>query len=266
MLKKNNYIPVIAALLVLITGVMSCTSTKKVTYLYDLKDSNLGSLGNAQYNFENLIQKNDQLWITVGGSNPLDLVALNSAIGTGSGPGGISAQIGSGAIGFLVEADGNVKIPYVGKVKAEGLTRTQLEDTLKTLYRDYTKNPVVNVRFLNYKFSVLGEVRNKGSFTMTNERTTILEAISMAGDLTELSKRDNILVIRETNGERTYARVNLLSKNLFKSPYYYLKTNDVVYVEPVSASFVTRTGVPQYMSILAVGLSLITTIVYLTKK
>lgn len=266
MLKKNNYIPVIAALLVLITGVMSCTSTKKVTYLYDLKDSNLGSLGNAQYNFENLIQKNDQLWITVGGSNPLDLVALNSAIGTGSGPGGISTQIGLGAVGFLVEADGKIKIPYVGKVQAEGLTRLQLEDTLKSLYKDYTKNPVVNVRFLNYHFSVLGEVKNKGSFTMTNERTTILEAISMAGDLTELSKRDNILVIRETNGERTYARVNLLSKNLFKSPYYYLKTNDVVYVEPVSASFVTRTGVPQYMSILAVGLSLITTIVYLTKK
>ena len=266
MSKKNNYIPVIAALLVLITGVMSCTSTKKVTYLYDLKDSNLGSLGNAQYNFENLIQKNDQLWITVGGSNPLDLVALNSAIGTGSGPGGISTQIGLGAVGFLVEADGKIKIPYVGKVQAEGLTRLQLEDTLKSLYKDYTKNPVVNVRFLNYHFSVLGEVKNKGSFTMTNERTTILEAISMAGDLTELSKRDNILVIRETNGERTYARVNLLSKNLFKSPYYYLKTNDVVYVEPVSASFVTRTGVPQYMSILAVGLSLITTIVYLTKK
>uniref|UniRef100_UPI002658FC14 polysaccharide biosynthesis/export family protein n=1 Tax=Ferruginibacter sp. TaxID=1940288 RepID=UPI002658FC14 len=207
-----------------------------------------------------------QLWITVGGSNPLDLVALNSAIGTGSGPGGISTQIGLGAVGFLVEADGKIKIPYVGKVQAEGLTRSQLEDTLKSLYKDYTKNPVVNVRFLNYHFSVLGEVRNKGSFTMTNERTTILEAISMAGDLTELSKRDNILVIRETNGERTYARVNLLSKNLFKSPYYYLKTNDVVYVEPVSASFVTRTGVPQYMSILAVGLSLITTIVYLTKK
>ncbi|WP_394767323.1 hypothetical protein, partial [Ferruginibacter sp.] len=78
MSKKNNYIPVIAALLVLITGVMSCTSTKKVTYFNDLKESNTGSLGTAQINFENPIQKNDQLWITVGGSNPLDLVALNS--------------------------------------------------------------------------------------------------------------------------------------------------------------------------------------------
>ncbi len=243
----------------------SCTSTKKVTYFNDLKESNTGSLETAQINFENPIQKNDQLWITVGGSNPLDLVALNSAVGTGSGPGGVSTQIGLGAVGFLVEADGKIKIPYVGKVQAQGLTRSQLEDTLKNLYKDYTKNPVVNVRFLNYHFSVLGEVRNKGSFAMTNERTTILEAISMAGDLTELSKRNNILVIREINGERTYARVNLLSKDLFKSPYFYLKTNDVVYVEPVKASFVSRTGIPQYMSILAVGLSLITTIIYLTK-
>jgi polysaccharide export outer membrane protein len=266
MQKNNNYFPIVAAIFICIGSMLSCTSAKKVTYLYDLKDSSLGSLGKAQNDFENPIQKNDQLWITVGGSNPLDLVALNSAIGTGTSPGGGSAQIGLGAVGFLVEADGNIKIPYVGKVKAEGLTRTQLEDTLKTLYKDYTKNPVVNVRFLNYRFSVLGEVRNKGNFTMTNERTTILEAISMAGDLTELSKRDNVLVIREVNGERTYSRVNLLSKDLFKSPYYYLRTNDVVYVEPVRASFVTRTGVPQYMSILAVGLSLITTIVYLTKK
>jgi len=262
-LNKNTFF--FTVFIVTAFTVLSCTSSKKVTYLYDLNSSNAGSLGNAQKDFENPIQKNDQLWITVGGSNPLDLVALNSAVGTGTGPGGVSAQISPGALGFLVEADGNIKIPYVGKVKAEGLTRTQLEDTLKTLYKDYTKNPVVNVRFLNYHFSVLGEVRNKGSFNMTNERTTILEAISMAGDLTELSKRDNILVIRETNGERTYARVNLLSKDLFKSPYYYLRTNDVVYVEPVRASFITRTGVPQYMAILAVGLSLITTIVYLTK-
>ena len=93
----------------------------------------------------------------------------------------------------------------------------QLEDTLTQLLKDYTKNPVVNVRFLNYNFSVMGEVSNKGRFTMQNERMTILEAISMAGDLTEFGKRDNILVIREINGKRNFARVNLLSKNLFNS-------------------------------------------------
>jgi polysaccharide export outer membrane protein len=133
------------------------------------------------------------------------------------------------------------------------------------LFKDYTKNPVVNVRFLNYYFSVLGEVSNKGRFNMQNERMTLLEAISMAGDLTEYGKRDNILVVREIDGKRNFARVNLLSKNLFNSPYYYLQTNDIVYVEPVKSKFITRKGVPQYLAIAAVGLSLLLTIINLRK-
>ena len=96
---------------------------------------------------------------------------------------------------------------------------------------------------------------------MVNERTTILEAITMAGDLTDLGKRDNVLVVREVNGLRTFARVNLASKNLFKSPYFYLKTNDVIYIEPVRAKFISRNGIPQYLGIVAVGLSLLITII-----
>lgn len=231
--------------------------------MYDLKDTASGSLGNAQIAFENPIQKNDQLWISVGGSNPLDLVSLNS--GNGMGTGGTSNVISGAAIGYLVEADGKIKIPYVGKIQAEGLTRLQLESSLTELFKDYTKNPVVNVRFLNYNFSVMGEVNNRGRFNMVNERTTILEAISVAGDITDLGKRDNVLVVREVNGVRNFARVNLLSKDLFKSPYYYLKTNDVVYVEPVKAKFISRKGVPQYLSIAAVGLSLLITVINLRK-
>lgn len=246
-------------------NITSCTTTKQVTYLYDLNDSTEGSLRNAQVAFENPIQKSDQLWITVGGSNPLDLVALNSANGIGTSTGTSLTPTTGAAIGFLVEADGKIKIPYVGKVQAEGLTRVQLENHLTEMFKDYTKNPVVNVRFINYNYSVLGEVKNSGRFNMVNERTTILEAITMAGDLTDLGKRDNVLIVREVNGERSFARVNLLSKGLFNSPYYYLKTNDVVYIEPVKAKFINRTGVPQYLSIVAVGLSLLITIINLRK-
>ena len=261
MFNNKNY-HLFFVMIVFIYSLQSCTSAKKVIYFNDLKDTVKGSLGNAQYIFENPIQKNDQLWITVGGSNPLDLVTLNSANGTITGS---SSSTGESSIGYLVEADGKIQLPYTGRVNAEGLTRLQLQDTLTQLFKNYTKNPIVSVRFLNYKFSVMGAVRNQGRFNMQNERTTILEAISMAGDLTDLGKRENVLVVREVNGERNYARLNLLSKDIFKSPYYYLKTNDVVYVEPVRASFITRSGVPQYMAILAVGLSLITTIVYFTK-
>ena len=244
--------------LVIITFIsFSCTSTKKLIYFHDLKDTTTENVKKAQASFENLIQKNDQLWITVGGSNPSDLGVLNSGNGAG---GSINATNGA-AIGYFVEADGKIKIPYVGSVQAEGLTRLQLEKVLTESFKDYTKNPIVNVRFLNYSYSVLGEVAKSGKYNMVNERTTILEAITMAGDLTDLGKRDNVLVVREVNGLRTFARVNLASKNLFKSPYFYLKTNDVIYIEPVRAKFISRNGIPQYLGIVAVGLSLLITII-----
>jgi polysaccharide export outer membrane protein len=111
----------------------------------------------------------------------------------------------------------------------------------------------------------MGEVNQKGRFSMTNERTTILEALSQAGDITEFGRRENILIIREEAGERKFARVNLLSKNIFNSPYFYLKTNDVVYVEPIKSRFITRNGLPQYLAIAAGGLSLLITIINVSK-
>ncbi len=263
MVKIAKQVLIGAAVVCLSFSIASCTSTKKVVYMRDLADTTAGSLGTAQTIFENLIQKNDQLWITVGGSNPMDLTTINSANGTGAGSG--ITPFTAAALGYLVEADGNIKLPYAGAVKAAGLTRIQLEANLTTIFKDYTKNPVVNVRFLNYSFSVMGEVNNKGRYNMPNERATILDALSMAGDLTELGKRENILVVRELNGKRNFGRINLLSKNLFNSPYYYLKNNDVVYVEPVKAKFISRTGLPQYLSLVAVGLSLLITIVNLKK-
>jgi polysaccharide biosynthesis/export protein len=259
MFQKTSHRLLFAAMIMIAFNMISCTPSKKVIYLYDLKDSTAGDLRKAQTDFENPIQKNDQLWITVGGSNPSDLIALNSANGIGTSTS--SSITNQSAFGYLVEADGKIQMPYAGRIQVEGLTRVQLEDTLTVIFKDYTKNPVVNVRFLNYNFSVLGEVNNRGRFTMPNERTTILEAISMAGDLTEFGMRNNVLVVREVNGERTFSRINLLSKDLFKSPYYYLKTNDVVYVEAVKAKFITRTGVPQYLAIAALALSLLITVI-----
>lgn len=247
----------------------SCTSTKRVVYFNDLTDSAaVASIKAAKLTFENTIQKNDQLWITVGGSNIEDLSVLNS--GNGIGVTGANSNIGTGGsgalIGYLVESDGNIKIPFFGKVQAEGLTRLQLEANLTEKFKEYTKNPVVNVRFLNYSFSVLGEVSRSGRFIMQTERATLLDAISQAGDITDLGRRDNIAVIREENGERKVGRVNLLSKDFFNSPYFYLRNNDVVYVEPVKARFISRSGIPQYVSIVAIGLTMILTVVNITGK
>lgn len=247
----------------------SCTSTKKVVYFNDLTDSTaFASVKTAKVSFESVIQKNDQLWITVGGSNIDDLGVLNS--GNGLGVGGNNANIGTGGsgavIGYLVESDGKIKIPFLGNVQAEGLSRLQLEANLTELFKEYTRNPVVNVRFLNYSYSVLGEVARSGRYVMQTERVTLLDAISQAGDLTDLGKRENITVIREENGERKIGKLNLLSKDLFNSPFFYLRNNDIVYVEPVKARFISRSGIPQYVSIVAIGLSMILTAVNIAGK
>lgn len=254
------------ALVVLFCAVSStsCTSTKKVVYFNDLTDSTaFASVKTAKAAFENTIQKNDQLWITVGGSNLDDLSVLNSGngIGVGGGNGNIGTSGNGAVIGYLVESDGKIKIPFLGKVQAEGLSRLQLENNLTELFKEYTRNPVVNVRFLNYSYSVLGEVTRSGRYVMQTERVTLLDAISQAGDLTDLGKRENITVIREENGERKIGKLNLLSKDLFNSPFFYLRNNDVVYVEPVKARFISRSGIPQYVSIVAIGLSMILTAV-----
>ena len=268
--KLPRVISVPAALLAIF--LFSCTSPRKVLYFNNLQDTigatvknGTDSLPNklylAQANFETPIQKNDQLWISVGGINLQDLQVINSADGmpVGGSPG--SSIVNSSMLGYLVEADGKIKVPFLGAVKAEGLTRRQLENYLTEKLKDYTKDPVVNVRFLNYYFSVLGEVTKPGRFPIQTERMTVLDAISLAGDLTEMGKRENVLVIREENGQRSFSRLNLLSKDAFTSPYFYLKTNDVIYVEPVKTRFIARTGVPQYVGIAAIGVSLLITII-----
>lgn len=252
--------------LVLISVILifsSCVSSKEVVYLNNLADSANASLTHAKTNFENPIQKNDVLSIVVGGSNPEDLVSLNSGSGYLPGVSAVGSALKS--IGYLVEADGKIQFPFLGKVQAAGLTRLQLEDTLTNRLKDYTKNPVVNIKFLNYNFSVLGEVNHPGQFSMDNERTTILEAIGMANDLTIFGKRNNVLVIREVNGKREFGRLNLLSKNIFKSPYYYLETNDVVYVEPENTKFFGRSGFLQYFSPAVAGITLLITVLNYVK-
>lgn len=242
----------------------SCVSSKKVIYLNDISDTSNGLLRRARTDFADTIQKNDLLSIAIGGSNTEDLAALNS--GNGAVPGAIvGGSASANSIGYLVEADGKIQLPFLGRVQAQGLTRLELEDTLTSKLSAYTKNPVVNIRFLNYGYSVLGEVNHPGFFVMNNERTTILDAIAMANDLTIYGKRDDILVIREVNGKREFGRVNVLSKSIFKSPFFYLKTNDVVYVEPVKSKFFSRGGAPQYISIAAGAIGLILAIVTLSK-
>ncbi len=134
---------------------------------------------------------------------------------------------------FLVDQQGDIEFPILGKMHLAGLSIEQARDTFKARIGQYINKPIVNVRWLNFKFTVLGEVTRPATFTLPERSVTVLEAIGLAGDLTNYGNRKNILVIREQDGQREFGRVDLQDRNVFSSPYYYLKQNDVLYVEPL---------------------------------
>jgi len=133
---------------------------------------------------------------------------------------------------YIIDSEGNIDFPVLGKIKLAGLNRAQGTQFIIDKLKDYIKDPIVNIRTVNYKITVLGEVNRPGTYTATNERITLIEALGMAGDLTIYGERENVLVIQDYDGKKTYTRVNLKSDDLFESPVYYLSQNDVVYVEP----------------------------------
>ncbi|MBF9253258.1 polysaccharide biosynthesis/export family protein [Pontibacter sp. 172403-2] len=148
--------------------------------------------------------------------------------------------------GYLVNKDGFVNFPLLGKVEVAGLTKDEATEKFTTLLRKHLKEPIVNIRYLNYKVTVVGEVNRPATFTVPSERINIIEALGMAGDMTAYGKRENVLVLREEAGSRKMTRLNLNDKDILNSPYFYLQQNDVVYVEPdrmkqVQASTNTRT-------------------------
>src|SRR5699024_3153780 len=137
-------------------------------------------------------------------------------------------------LGYLVDQNGDIDFPILGKIHVEGLTRMQVTELIKQklMSEDLIKDPIVTVQFLNFKVSVMGEVTRPGTFDISGDRITLLEALSMAGDLTIYGRRDRVAVIREKDGKRRILYHDLRSSDIFQSPCYYLQQNDIVYVEP----------------------------------
>lgn len=205
----------------------SCGSVKDIAYLQGedlLKKTAMDDTVSLK------IQKDDLLDINV--SCP-DQELLRPFLRYSSEYNG-AGSVNSGSSGYLVELDGTINFPLLGQIKVAGLTRRQLIDLVQNRLKKegYIKNPVVTVRFLNFRISILGEVQSPGTFNITGERITLFEALSMAGDLTIHGRRNRVAVVRETDGVRTILYHDLRSRDIFKSPHYYLKQNDMVYVEP----------------------------------
>jgi polysaccharide export outer membrane protein len=203
------------------------------------------------------IQKNDVLSITVHSFDPIQSAPFNLMQPGAVGGGGISPFTS-----YIVDENGEIDFPVLGKIALKDLTATEAKSRLVESLKVYLKEPVVNLRFVNFRISVLGEVNRPGTFIISNDRITVLEALGMAGDLTAYSNRSNILVVREQNGIRQFGELNIQSSEIFKSEYYYLKQGDLVYIEPTKDKEASiRDQFSEYLPWMTSSLSAITTII-----
>jgi polysaccharide biosynthesis/export protein len=252
------------ALAVLLCGLLitSCASTKNVVYLKDAKDSEVSIYDKL----EPIIQRNDLLSITVTSPNAIASQPFNTAIAVSTQQVGYTSTQASG---YLVDQDGYIDVPMLGHVKATGLTKKELKEKLTNLLIDnkFLMQPVVTVRYLNFKVTVLGEVARPMVINVPDEKINILEALGFAGDMTVYARRDNVVLIREEGGKRITKRLDLNSDEMLRSPYYYLKTNDIIYVEPnkakVNANGNAKTWLPAVLSALSLSVVMVE---YLTRK
>jgi len=247
----------------------SCVARRSTVYLRDMQE-------NVEYpvaqKYEMVIQRDDQLSITVSSKDPELAMAFNLpnsaggyTIGT-DGSVGVAQTAGVEAVqGYTVDVKGDIDFPVLGKLHVEGLSVNQLRDMIKKKIIEgrLINDPVVTVNILNFKYSVLGEVNSVGTFNVpSGNRVTLLEAIAKAGDLTEYARVDSVAVIREYGNKRRIIWNDLRSKDIFMSPSYYLQQNDIVYVEPNArqANRHTRENISLYTTIMS-SITALTTIV-----
>lgn len=250
----SNVLQSILVTIILSTILLSCVNSKEITYMHNIEDT---AVATTLQEVETVIQKSDLLSISVTSINQeateIFNVPNNNAIG-GTNSSNTNTGYINQAVGYLVNQKGFIQFPILGSVQAAGLTKQELIDviTKKLVDNKLLLDPTVTIRYLNYKITVLGEVGKPMVINVPNERITILEALGLAADITINGRKDNVLLIREVAGNRTVSRVNLNSPGLLTSPYYFLQSNDVIYVEPnkakVNATSPTRQWLPMVIS------------------
>lgn len=217
----------------------SCSTRKEIVYFQDIE--RIQGFDSIRQ-FQPRIEVNDVLSINVSSLNDEVVEPFKMDMGGQSGNRGGSNGNNS-LYGYLVDTDGNIQFPVLGEIEVVNRTRGELEEYLTRELREYVTDAVVRVRIMNFKVTVLGETGSQ-VIDVPDERISVPQAIALAGDITYDGKRNNILIIRNHNGKLSYGRVDLTSADLFKNPYYFLKQNDIVYVEPTyrkvkSAGFIT---------------------------
>jgi polysaccharide biosynthesis/export protein len=205
----------------------SCISTKTITYFNNLPDSVKIQLDSLQAPLF-VVQPNDILQIKIGGENEKTVEYISQYFTGGT------------TLEAIVDINGYIELPKVGKFKVAGLSKEAVKDTITNAYKEYLVNPIVSVAFGNFRFTVLGEVKSPGNYELNQERVNIFEAVTNAGDLTTYALRDNVKIIRDINGKREIISVNMNDKNILNSPNYYINRYDIIYVEARDVKMLTE--------------------------
>lgn len=248
---KKIILPIVAVTILL----TSCASREKIAYYQNIDNTEI-----VNKKFETKIKTDDLLMILVSAQDPIAVQPFNLTTNLSVDP---LNQAGGGQMQqqlYLVDDKGFIDFPSLGRIDVGDKTKEQIVQDLQTRISKYVKNPIINLRIMNYKVTVQGEVKMPGTHRVTSERITLLEAISLSGDLTNYGKRDNILVLREENGEVNSHRIDITKADFINSDFYYLKQNDVVYVEPNKVA-VNSSAVGPNISIYLSAISLLLTTV-----
>ena len=258
--KVTGFLAKALVMLSLIAFVSSCStiSTKNITYL-----QGQGSLDTLKYTtLDSLkpvvakIQPDDILAITVSSlseeSNLLFNFPILNPITTTNFPGGSGAGAQKNQpLGYLVDPEGNIEMPLLGKTILAGLTLEQAGSLIKSKLVKYLKEPTVNVRMLNHKFTVLGEVNRPGVYNLLDNHTSLLDVLGMSGDLTIYGRRDNVMLVRTSNsGKRDVVKIDLTKREFMNSPYYYIQNNDMIYIETLEGKITSTDRTIQLIPII----------------
>lgn len=253
----------------------ACSTPKDVVYFQGVDSLSTEQLAKMSQNYVTDITYDDLLSITVAAWDPASVTPFNPPVFAYATEGEQAITAAQSQYTYLVDREGYINFPVLGKIYVVGLTRLQLAEKMEEMISKYVENPLVNVQLLNFKITVLGEVNRPGPFTIKNDRITVLDALGMAGDLPITANRKNVLVIRENNGQKEICRMDLTDPAIFASPGFYLKQNDVVYVEPIKNKQRARTSsdrsftmslLTSVISSVSIITSMVITLVNLNKK
>lgn len=257
MIRKKNL-----AFLLLLTLMCSCVSRKQLAYFQPITAESATEINEKiEAQPEPCIKINDALIITVTALDPEAVLPYNLPNVAYASPTSSSVPTTANFQYYTVDGNGDIDFPVLGKLHVVGLRQSEVINLIQDKLKGQLVNPIVTLRFLNARVTVLGEVKNPGTYQLNNGRMTLLEALGAAGDLTQYGRRDNVLITRENDGKLEFARLNLNTDEVFTSPYFYLQQNDVVVVEPNQARSTSNQTISLWLSMVSTVSSAATVVV-----